>query len=663
MHRRVFTGCGFALLIALVFLPEQPISQLVAAPAAPPTIVIAGSMSNADLVALSVMTASALPDADFLLDSQRADITTKPLFDRSKPGKIIPVGAFPKGHDTAKLWGDVKAIVRPTEVDPATFARSLFPKASRVIVAPSEPHGQLLQAACLAGTLKVPLYVQPANDPECFTLYLDGSVKEVIAVGSSIELSNKLKNIKVTELKDAAAVAAAHRKELLRSGPIQNLVLANPADPKRESSLAAWVAVKKRAALLLTSPDGKDAGAIVAAALNDRDTHGADSLLVLADLDAIPQLKRDNPAQGKDEKIDVEPWVPEGNDLISLASARLFHSDRTIIPLVFARQRLFERNPDPTRILIASNPGDGLPLLETFSRNTGRELENAGCKVTGLYGKDSLTGKELRELVPQHDIFLWEGHYRTLIDNYEMLKWTEPLRPSIIFLQSCLALNPPEAGLLFDRGAIAVMGSPNRTYSGSGGAFSLGFFDALAYEGRSTGASVRHSKNFLLLYAALKEKRLGDAARLGGANRRAAWTFTYWGDPTLKMPRPTPREDALTPLKYESSRSLITMTLPEKRYPATEVKPYKAEMWPGGRLAGIFTPDGEDARNLAPLAFAEVSILNGPADKVPHLSSKVPGRNYIFEWDARRKAGYLLLLPREKDVGAVEFKVHWDELK
>ena len=83
-------------------------------------------------------------------------------------------------------------------------------------------------------------------------------------------------------------------------------------------------------------------------------------------------------------------------------------------------------------------------------------------------------------------------------------------------------------------------------------------------------------------------------------------------------------------------------------------------MWPGGRLAGIFTKDDEDAKNLSPLAFAEVSIPDGPAGKVPHLSSKVPGRNYIFEWDARRTVGYLLLLPREKDAGAVEFKVHWE---
>lgn len=616
-------------------------------------------MTDAELIALSVAVASAQPDADFLLDSPRADITMKPLFDRSKPGKIVPVGAFAKDRDTAKHWGDVKVAVQPVEAKSESFIRASFPKPTLIVVAPVEPHDQLLQAACLAGTLKVPLFVQPV-DPDKYFLFIESTVKEIIAIGSTRRSVGNEPGIKVSELKDAAAVAAAHRKELSRTGPIQNLVLANPADPKRESSLAPWVAVKKRAALLLTSPDGKDAGAVVTAALQANDTFRADTLIVLADLESIPQVKRDNPAAGKDEQIDLEPWIPEGNGLISLASARLFHADRSIIPLVFARQRLFERNPDPTKILIASNPGDGLPLLETFSRNTGRELENAGCKVTGLYGKDSLTGKELRELVPQHDIFLWEGHYRTLIDNFEMLKWTEPLRPSIIFLQSCLALNPPEAGLLFDRGAIAVMGSPNRTYSGSGGAFSLGFFDALAYEGRSTGAAVRHSKNFLLMYAALKEKRLGENAKLGGANRRAAWTFTYWGDPTLKLPKPRPGKDALTPLKYESSKSLIALALPEKRYPSTEVKPYKAEMWPGGRLAGIFTKDDEDAKNLSPLAFAEVSIPDGPAGKVPHLSSKVPGRNYIFEWDARRTVGYLLLLPREKDVGAVEFKVHWE---
>ena len=54
-----------------------------------------------------------------------------------------------------------------------------------------------------------------------------------------------------------------------------------------------------------------------------------------------------------------------------------------------------------------------------------------------------------------------------------------------------------------------MVGSSTRTYSGSGGAFSLAFFNALLYDGQSLGGSLRQAKNFLLAYALLKEKRLG----------------------------------------------------------------------------------------------------------------------------------------------------------
>ncbi len=483
---------------------------------------------------------------------------------------------------------------------------------------------------------------------------------EVIAVGAAVAPCKKLEGVRVTELADAAAAAKLHRQELARGGKIETLILANPADPKGHASLAPWVAVKKRAALLLTAADGKDAAAVVAAALKEKETAAADSLLVLADIDAIPRTKRANPAAGRDEQIDVEPWTPETDAMISLAAGRLFHADRAIVPLVFARQRLLERPSGPPKILIASNPGDGLPLLETFSRNTGRELENAGWKVNGRYGKSELTAKELRSLLPEQDAFLWEGHYRTLVDHFEMPKWTEPLRPSLIFLQSCLALNPEEAALLFDRGAVTVVGTPNRTYSGSGGAVTLAFFDSIAYDGRTTGAAMRHAKNFLLCYAALKSQRLGEAVKLDGANRRAAWTFTVWGDPTLKMPKAEQPADALTPLHYELVKDKITLTLPEKRYPATEVPPYKAEMWPGGRLAGLFTTDEEEARRLSPFAFAELAFPNAPDGQTPKLTSKIPEKNWVFRWDARRKVGYLLVIPREKDVKGIEFRVKWE---
>lgn len=663
MTRRHTAACGFAVLAGLAFVPREPAVSLSAAPVERSgAVVIAGNMPEPELVALGVMTATATPDADFLLDTPRAETTVRQFLGRRVPATVIPVGSFPKDHDPGNRWGVGDPVVKAVEPDPVAYAWSLFPKAERAVVAPRAPHDQLLQTACLAGTLKAPLFVlREGDDPTkgLKNLLTSRGVKEVVAVGVAAEPCRRLRDTKLTELRDTGAVAAAHRGELARGGPIGSLVLANAADPRRESTLAPWAAVNRRAALLLTAPDGKDAGAVVAAALTDKTTARADSLLVLADLAAIPLGKRDNPAEGRDEQIDVEPWTPAGHELNTLAAGRLFHADRAVIPLVFARQRLFERNTGPPKVLIASNPGDGLKLLETFSRNTGRELANAGCQVTGRYGKE-LDGKELRSLVPGHDVFLWEGHYRTLVDTYEMPKWTEPLRPSLIFLQSCLALNESEARLLFDRGAVAVAGSPNRTYSGSGGALSLGFFDAMAYDRRPAGAAMRHARNFLICYAELKEKRLGEAAKLGGANRRAAWTFTLWGDPALTLPTPTPPPDALKPLTAEMGNNRIVLTLPEARYPATEVPPYRAELWPGGRLAGLFTTDDEDTRRLAPLAFAEVGLPDAPDGVTPRLASRMPARNYVFRWDARRKTGYLLVLPREKDGNRVEFRVRWN---
>lgn len=659
--RRLLMRGSFCVLVTGVAVGLAPAQQPAQPSVRTGTIILAGGMSEPDMIALSVAAASQ-GDTDFLLDSPRAETILKQFFDRARPASVIPVGAFPKDHDASKRWGIGDPIVKAAQADPVAFAWSLYPKATTAVIAPQAPTAELLQAACLAGSLRAPLFVLRAGDDPIKglkELLADRGMKQVVAVGAAIRACKTLESVQVAELADASATAQAHRKELLRGGKIEHLVLANPADAQKQFALAPWLAVRRRGALLLTAPDGKDAGIVVAAALKDKSTHTADAMLVVADLIAIPQVKRENPAKGKDEQIDVEPWIPEVEELISLTSGRLFHADRAIVPLMLARQRLLDRTPGPPKILIASNPGDGLPLLETFSRNTGRELENAGWKVTGRYGKTNLTAKELRELLPEQDAFLWEGHYRTLIDSFEMPKWTEPLRPSVIFLQSCLALNPEEAALLFDRGAVSVVGTPNRTYSGSGGALTLGFFDSLAYDGKTTGASMRHSKNFLVCYAELKVKRLGDAAKLTGANHRAAWTFTIWGDPTVKMPKPAPAADALPALKCEMVKNLITLTLPEKRYPSTEVAPYKAEMWPGGRLAGLFTADIED-RWLAPLAFAEISMPNGPADHVPHLSSKMPGKNWVFRWDARRKVGYLLVVPREKDKEAIEFRVKWE---
>src|SRR5262249_10203920 len=161
-------------------------------------------------------------------------------------------------------------------------------------------------------------------------------------------------------------------------------------------------------------------------------------------------------------------------------------------------------------------------------------------------------------------------------------------------------------------------------------------------------------------YAMLKVKRLGEDAELGGANKRASWAFTLWGDPTLKLPRPERPDGALPILKCDPKANSVTLSLPEQRYPTVEVGPYRAELWPNGRLAGLLTRDKEDNRHMVSFAFAEGPLPKTPSGMVPGLSSRTPQSNWVFQWDARRKVGYLLVLPRKADKNEVRFKVTYE---
>jgi hypothetical protein len=46
---------------------------------------------------------------------------------------------------------------------------------------------------------------------------------------------------------------------------------------------------------------------------------------------------------------------------------------------------------------------------------------------------------------------------------------------------------------------------------------------------------------------------------------------------------------------------------------------------------------------------------------VPRLKSRLPSRNWVFNWDARRRCGYLLAVPRAKDADELRFHVTWSE--
>jgi hypothetical protein len=636
----------------------------------PRTVYLGVGLSDTNLVALTSAVATARPDAVVLLDSGKAAPANRSFLASYAGQETIAVGDLGDGAGKLEESLGVRFAARHPwkHVLPRSLWKSLFPRAETVVVAPEQPRALLLQSAALAGALKAPLYVLHNLDGATDDLrdWLGfWQTRHVLAAGGTTRQIPAQPGLRVESMADAAEVAKRQREAQGRQGPIRTLVIANPADdgPKLGgmAALAPWLTVQKKAALLLTDDKGENAAAVVAEALRDpKLARTAETLLLAANLEAIPMHKRPNPIPGdKDEHIEMEPLTPRHLEPYSFSVGRLFHEEPGIVALLLARQRLLAEKAGPRKALVASNPGNSLPLLETFSRNTAKELRNAGYTTTTLFGKD-VNKDDLRRLLPEHDLFLWEGHHNTLIRDWSFPDWDEPLPPSFVFLQSCLALTEAKTHHLFQRGAVGVLGSSTRTYSASGGACSLAFFDALLYEDQPVGDALRQAKNFLISYAMLKEKRLGKDARRTGANLRAAWAFTLWGDPTLKLPTPQKPEKSLTPIRHEVSGNTITLTLPRQAYDKVISSHFQVEMRPNARLAGLVRREGdEDGQPLVPFVFAEVRLPKAPEGHTPELHTKLPSSHWVFNWDARRQCGYLLVTPRDKDQDELKFRVNY----
>ena len=529
---------------------------------------------------------------------------------------------------------------------------------------------QLLQAACLAGTLQAPLFVFQGDTGETAQLHkrlTEWDTKQVYLIGEVRNLAHTLPPMQVHKLADEEAVAAAHVKLLARQGRIETLVIANPNDfldnPQPMSPLAPWIALQKNAPLLLTNEGGNNVEEIVATALRQEALRKVENVLYVADLNAIPLVRRPNPiATDHDELIEMEPLTPKRQDPFTFAIGRLFHDEPAVLPLLLARQQLLANATGPRKALVASNPGNSLPLLETFSRNTAMELRNAGYDTTARFRGD-VDGDELRRLVCDTDIFLWEGHHSTLVREYGLPQWDEPMRPALVFLQSCLALKEAKVQPLLSRGAVAVVGSSTRTYSASGGACSLAFFDALAYNEQTLGGSLRQSKNFLLAYSLLKEKRLGEAATRGGANLRTAWAFTLWGDPTLKLPTPQTPKDALPHIRSETTANVITITLPEEPHVKVKSTKYQVEMLPNARLAGLLHKEkDDDGQPLVPFVFAEVQLPKQRPAANQFCTVRLH-RAAGYSCTTHRNTGYILVTSRKGDEKEMHFHVEWQAVQ
>ena len=638
-------------------------------------VFLAGNLTDEDRITLT--SALAGHPGIVLFDSHESEVPTEFFLKEFRPTRVIPVGGFRESVADLEERLHCKVVAaQPWEPGKAGgLWQAFFPHPHKVVICPAEPRRLLLQAACLAGAMKAPLLVdhgRPEDAADFQRCLKDWAIEDVYLIGRAGSVSdrslpiahNSPGSVKICfhHLNDEEAVSDAYLHQLGQD-PAKTLVVANPEDvrPGRGgmSALAPMIALKKRALLVLTNPGGDNVEALVEQAGRQPSLQSAHSVILVGNLQAIPMQRRPNPMpEGRDRNIEMEPLTPHGKEPYSFAVGRLFHDDINVVALMLARPRLWQsRWNGLPRALVVSNPGGSLPLLETFSRNTAQELTNAGYQTTALFGHQARRS-EIRKLLPKQTIFLWEGHHSTLVRDFEVPDWTEPLRPSLIFLQSCLALTPNEAMPFLRRGACGVIGSSSRTYSASGGALALAYCDALLYEHLSVGESLRHAKNYMLAFALLKEKRLGAQAKLGGATLRSAWAFTLWGDPTLMLPEPTPPEHALLRVRHHVEGNVIRIQLPDSAHEKATSGPYQTQMWANARLGGLMSGKSDD-RNLRPLVFAEVNLSQVPPGKVPHLHGRLPGKNWVFTWDARRNCGSLLAAPRTQD-RELSFHVRWD---
>ena len=70
-------------------------------------------------------------------------------------------------------------------------------------------------------------------------------------------------------------------------------------------------------------------------------------------------------------------------------------------------------------------------------------------------------------------------------------------------------------------------------------------------------------------------------------------------------------------------------------------------------------PD-DKAADVVPLVFAEVHLPKVPDGVKPRLKGRLPESAWVFNWDARRKVGYLLALPKAGEKGELRWRVEYD---
>jgi len=386
---------------------------------------------------------------------------------------------------------------------------------------------------------------------------------------------------------------------------------------------------------------------IVRAALKNQDLLRADALILLGYLKALPMERRPNPIPAdKDAYIEMEPLTPRAPSRSHSPRAGCFTRIEPCNAFGGPAEPPHQRNRLGAQGPVVSNPAGGLPLLEAFPRNTALELSQCRVQADILFGNEA-SKDGLRKVLPAQTFSSGRAPQH-LIKEYGVHEWTEPLRPALVFLQSCLALTERQgANPFLQRGAIAVVGSSTRTYSGSGGACALAFLTPCTTTAPLWAGSLRHAKNFFWPIPSSRKNgwartpsRAGPTCVLPGRSHsgrshvEAAPSLGAGQCSTLDPPQSSGQHHRSHPAGKNPQES-----------GDCEV-PVRVK--PNGRLAGLLREGDKDGQRLVPFVSRRSTAQGATRQNAPP-AQPAPNTRWVFAGTTAANADTCSSRPRTKD--------------
>jgi hypothetical protein len=294
----------------------------------------------------------------------------------------------------------------------------------------------------------------------------------------------------------------------------------------------------------------------------------------------------------------------------------------------------------PTALILANTDSD-LPIMETITRTTAQTLERAGWKVRANYGWQTSWYRRYGPLWGA-DLVLYEGHTANLAQSVQFDYEREPIVSGLYVFQGCKTLRQPEVIALLRNGAVGVIGTTTNTYSASGSALAKVVVDAMVLDDMDAGTSLMVARNFMLSLADLKGRR---GHEQGPKIIRGGMTFSFWGDPTCRLPQSPSRLSDVEVVRSNVKGKVIELQIPPDFAAPVNAGEYAAEVPIGAKLAGMYEWESEDRtrRQLPPLYFTVVPLPDWKSAQEPQITTSLARNRWSSLWDERNRWLYLLV--------------------